>query len=77
MLLMKAIYLLRQSPIEYLSIVIFSVGITLLSFLQIYFHEVYKFSVVQASIILSVATIGQFIGSLFSTRLFIEVALYL
>ena len=64
----KTITLLKKSPIEYFSIIIFSLGITLLSFIQIYFHEVFKYSVMQASILLGAATLGQFIGSLFSRK---------
>lgn len=64
----KTISLLKKSPIEYFSIIIFSLGITLLSFIQIYFHEVFKYSVMQASMLLGAATLGQFLGSIFSRK---------
>lgn len=59
---------LRNSYADYLGIIIFSIGISLLSFLQIYFHEVYHYSIYQSSILLGAATIGQLFGSMLSSQ---------
>lgn len=62
----KNIEILKMSIVEYISIIVFSLGIGLLCLVQLYFHEVYKYSILQSSIILSSATFGQFVGSFIS-----------
>lgn len=58
-----AIALFKANFNEYLLVIIFAFGSGLILLLQLYFHEVFHFSVVQASILLGSAGAGQLFGS--------------
>ncbi len=55
--------LLKNNWVDYFSVVIFALGSGFVLLLQIYFHEVFHYSVLQAAIILGAAGSGQLIGS--------------
>lgn len=53
-----ALMILKRNWIEYLSVLIFALGSGLILLFQLYFTEVFHFSIVQSAILLAMASGG-------------------
>ena len=60
--------ILKRNWIEYLSVLIFSLGSGLILLFQLYFTEVFHFSIMQSAILLAMASGGQLSGSLLGKK---------
>lgn len=63
-----ALMILKRNWIEYLSVLIFPLGSGLILLFQLYFTEVFHFSIVQSAILLAMASGGQLSAALLGKK---------